>query len=75
MLAVRGDAFLYEFSWHNKTLADSSYLCQKPPLAFWPIPFLSEAFVPMTRCSPQPKDKIRKICHWLQSHLQCGTED
>lgn len=52
MLAVRGSAFMYELSWHDKTLADSSCLCQKPSLAFWPIPFLSAVFVPMTRCSP-----------------------
>lgn len=60
MLALSGGPFVYEVSWHENTLADSSYLCQKPPLAFWPSPFLSGAFVLMTRCRPQAKDKTGK---------------
>lgn len=48
---------------------------KKLPLAFWPIPFSSVAFVSKIRSGPRQKGKIGKIWVWLLSSYKCRTGD
>lgn len=66
--------FICEFCWHDRPLSSWFRLSlPKPPIAFWPIPFFSVAFVSKIRSGPKQKGKIGKIWVWPPSSYKCRT--